>query len=421
MRASYSVIILALALPSVILAAPDVETLRNQINDRNTEIKKLEQEIASYQQELDKTAKQSNTLKNEVAQLNATLKTLNSKVALTSVKIAKTNLDLEQIKEDIGDKQSSIEQNQEIIRETMRQLRQNESDGAIEMVLTAGNLADFWRQHDRLADLGGKIVNYVTNLRSLKTDLETKHKDRTAILATLAKLKAELADQQKIVDQNKTTKSTLLAQTKNQEANYKVLIANRQKLADDLEAELRDYESQLKFTLDPKSLPASGSGPLGWPLTDIFITQLFGKTIDSARLYASGSHSGVDFRASVGTPVFAMADGTVLGTGDTDTACPRASFGKWVLVKYNNGLAATFAHLSLIKARVGETVGPNSTIGYSGNTGRTTGPHLHITVYASAAVAVATKPSVSCRGAILTQPLAPINAYLDPMLYLPKT
>ena len=48
------------------------------------------------------------------------------------------------------------------------------------------------------------------------------------------------------------------------------------------------------------------------------MTQLFGKTVDSKRLYVSGTHDGVDFRASVGTPVMAMADGMVLGIGNTD-------------------------------------------------------------------------------------------------------
>jgi len=57
-------------------------------------------------------------------------------------------------------------------------------------------------------------------------------------------------------------------------------------------------------------------------------------------------------------------------------------------------------------------------IGYTGGTGRVTGPHLHVSLYVSSGVSVQTIPSVACPGHILKQPIAAINAYLDPMYYL---
>ena len=116
----------------------------------------------------------------------------------------------------------------------------------------------------------------------------------------------------------------------------------------------------------------------------------------------------------------AMGSGTVMGTGDTDLACKGASFGKWVFIKYNNGLSSTYGHLSVITAKVGQEVSAGDVVGLSGNTGSSTGPHLHVAVYASDGVKVDTVPSRSCGGKIFTQPIAALNAYLDPALYLPK-
>jgi murein DD-endopeptidase MepM/ murein hydrolase activator NlpD len=120
----------------------------------------------------------------------------------------------------------------------------------------------------------------------------------------------------------------------------------------------------------------------------------------------------------VGTPIYAVADGVVEGVGDTDKTCPKASFGKWVFIRHTNGLATAYGHLSLIKATEGQKVKAGDLIAYSGNTGHSTGPHLHLTVYASNGVAE--RASASCKGKNYRMPIAPTNAYLDPLLYLPK-
>ena len=185
----------------------------------------------------------------------------------------------------------------------------------------------------------------------------------------------------------------------------------------DFEKELRDYESELQFILDPSKLP--NAGVLSWPLDSIFVTQEFGAKTGPHRTYTSG-HSGTDFRARTPLPVKAMADGIVKGIGDTDISCPGVSFGKWIFIEYNNGLSSTYGHLLLIKVVEGQKVRRGEVVGYTGGTGRSTGPHLHVSLYAGSAVSVATVPSKSCPGRILKQPIAATNAYLDPMYYLPS-
>ncbi len=179
-----------------------------------------------------------------------------------------------------------------------------------------------------------------------------------------------------------------------------------------------EYESQLNYSVSKSGYPEPKAGLMAWPLDNVFITQRFGRTSGSSRLYASGTHNGVDFRASVGTRVKNVLGGTVVGVGNTDLYRGCYSFGKWVMVQHDNGLSTIYAHLSVISVNNGQRLATGDIIGYSGNTGYSTGPHLHITVYATEGVRIEKYTSSrGCKQA--TIPLADIKAYLDPFSYLP--
>ena len=182
------------------------------------------------------------------------------------------------------------------------------------------------------------------------------------------------------------------------------------------ERELFLFESQLKKAIDPNSFPTGKKGILSWPLDNILITQPFGKTVDSKKLYVSGTHNGVDFKASRGTRVMSVGDGVVEGVGNTDEQRGCYSYGKWVLIKHENGLSSMYAHFDLIKVAPGQEVKAGDVISYSGQTGYATGPHLHLTLYASQGVEIQKySSSINCKNVSI--PVANSKAYLDPMLY----
>ena len=406
-----------LVIPFVFSYAQTAQELNEKINQKNADIDKLEKEIKLYQTEIDDLGKQKNSLNVSLKQLDLTQKKLVADIAVTQNKIDKTNFKIKELSLEIDNKGDIMSNNIEDISLSIRKMNELEQNDVLATILSENDFTIIWNDIDNMTTVSDKIRETIIDLKQARNDLEDTRKETTDAKDELLALKSKLADQKKIVDQNTAEKKKLLTQTKNSEASYQKLLENRLAKKDAFEKELEAYESQLKYILDPSSLP--GKGALSWPLDDIYITQLFGVTKDSKRLYASGSHSGVDFRASVGTPVKAVADGIVLGTGNTDIACPYASFGKFIFIKHNNGLSTTYGHLSLIKVSKGDKVERGDVIGYSGNTGHTTGPHLHLTVYASEAAKMETRPSKACEGRFYTMPIAPTNAYLDPMYYLP--
>jgi murein DD-endopeptidase MepM/ murein hydrolase activator NlpD len=113
--------------------------------------------------------------------------------------------------------------------------------------------------------------------------------------------------------------------------------------------------------------------PTMLPVRDAYLGSPFGHRADPiAGLRAM--HEGVDFNAPPGTPVLAAADGVILSAGwDGD-------FGKLIEVDHGGGLTTRYAHLSRMDAKPGSVVKRGEQIGAVGNTGRSTGPHLHFEV-----------------------------------------
>ncbi len=402
-----------------LLQAQTADELQQKISTRNADIVRLEQEIAAYQNELAETGKEKDTLSKSLKQLDLNKKSLLAEINLTEDKIGEKNDELASLSEQITVTGGQIDVNKEVVKNMIKRLNERGDMSLFALVASGGSIGDIWKEIDRIAALNDELTNSTTKLSESKVMLELHQLEVETIKQDLEMLKESQNDQKKIVEQNANEKSQLLKETKNKESEYQKLLAEKKKQKEQFASELRDYENKLAFILDPSKLPPSGTGILSWPLDTVYITQLFGKTVAAQRLYASGSHNGIDLNAKIGTPVKAMADGVVLGTGDTDVQCKGVSFGRFVTIKYDNGLSSTFGHLSVIKVTDGQRVSRGEVVGLSGNTGYSTGPHLHVSVYANGSVEVKTLPSKSCKGKVLTQPIAATNGYLDPMLYLP--
>ena len=86
-------------------------------------------------------------------------------------------------------------------------------------------------------------------------------------------------------------------------------------------------------------------------------------------------HSGMDFSANIGTPVYATGDGRVIKVGW------ESGYGKLIKVDHGFGYVTWYAHLNNYKVRVGQRVVRGEVIGEVGNTGKSTGPHLHYEVH----------------------------------------
>lgn len=222
----------------------------------------------------------------------------------------------------------------------------------------------------RIQDQDENIVNRVRDLRDETKDLvgslrETRDRIQAARDAIAAK-ERELA----------RTRASI----EGQKASLESVRGERQAMLDQVEAEmqeLEEIEASLQKELQEQIAEASGyssSGPVGppsaagliWPLNGLF-TSPFG--------YRWGRmHEGIDIAVPEGTAVHAAQSGTVI------LAAYTGGYGNYICIDHGGGLSTCYAHLSSYAVSAGASVSQGSVIAASGNTGNSTGPHLHFEV-----------------------------------------
>lgn len=399
--------------------ADTVADLQAKIAEKNSTIESLDREIAEYQKQLTATGKEKQTLQRAIATLQNTRKKLLTEISKTIAQIDAASLSIESLGIKINEEQNAIDRNYTALSEMIRETNQAESTNLLVTILTYEQISNAFDVVESLAQLQRGVHTRVNNLKELKENLTVQKQSAEQKKKELLSLRATLSDQKKLVEDNTSATNRLLSTTKNKEATYQKTIAEKQKLKEQFLQELFNFESQLKITIDQSALPSYGAGVLKWPLDKVRLTQRFGMTeFAAAGAYNGQGHNGIDFAASIGTPVKAALAGTIVGIGDTDKTCAGASYGKWVLIRHNNGLSTLYAHLSLIKVSTGAEVQTGDIIGYSGVTGYATGPHLHFSVYATQGVQIMQRKSKVCASGVYTMPVADLKAYLNPLLYL---
>lgn len=426
MRIWPALLITALVLSPLTSFAASTASLNKQIEDIRKEREALVAEQEKLQAELDKITAEGKTLGTAVQSLEASKKKLASDIKVTQSKIASTDLNIKVLENNVNDALRQINIHTEAIGKALRALSESDSRPVTLDILASANFAEIWRDQSELSTLSERLDTEVSNLKSTKEALALEKAAKEKSREQIASLQRELTGQKAVVEENQKAKAKLLAETKNKEASYQAMLSENLAKQKQFEEDLFQLESQLNLNIDETLVAAPRHGVLNWPLASIYVTNNFGKVSGgNLRIYASGTHNGTDFRASQGTAVKSMANGVVAGLGNTDEQKGCGSYGRWLVISYDNGLSSVYGHLSAISVQKGQKVSVGQVVAYSGGTpgvfgsGYSTGPHLHVGLFATQGLEIRKfVESRGCKQVIV--PIVDIKAYLDPLAYLPK-
>ncbi|HEY0948016.1 MAG TPA: peptidoglycan DD-metalloendopeptidase family protein [Candidatus Paceibacterota bacterium] len=414
--------------------------IKGQIEEHEARIKELEREIAEAEAQRAVYGAQAQTLQGLIRELDITRRQTNTKINLAENQISSTNLKLEELSYDIQDTEELIALDQRTLAKSLRTMAQIGETSIVEQVFAAESLTEAWAAVDDAAALNDALRANVSNLTMARNELTGQRQDEDVKRQELTAFRSDLANQRQALDVQKSEKDRLLSQTKSQESVYQDLVTRKKAERALFEQALSALENSLA-SVGQGAAPQTQTGVLAWPYSAAFaesckgkagalgndkcITQYFGNTAfatANAQIYNGSGHNAIDIGMPIGTPVLAALSGTVLATGNTDATPGCYSFGKWVMLKHANGLATLYSHLSTINVSSGQSVSTGQLVGNSGMTGYATGPHLHFGVYASAGVQIMTLGQYRNTGGSgcsnATMPVAPKDAYLNPMSYL---
>lgn len=317
----------------------------------------LEKELNKKQQELNENQQQQNQNQTEINNTQQKINNIYSQMANITTEIDNKTKESEQLEKDIVEKNEQIE-------DLMRYYQVSTSGSSmLEYIMGAESITDLIYRlsiTEQISNYNKKSIKQMNEMikenEKIKEDLDNKKKELSKLQTDLSVQLAELNKTKSSLSEEGHSLSESIKEMQNTITEFKKL----------------GCKSSETLTQCANRVQAIPSGTTFYrPTATGRITSNFGY-----RPSFGSYHYAVDIGVGIGTPVYSVASGTVAKIIDKSTGG-----GKQIIVYHKiNGKYYTsyYCHLSAFNVKVGDVVTKNTIIGYSGNTGNSTGPHLHL-------------------------------------------
>ncbi|MCI8482120.1 MAG: peptidoglycan DD-metalloendopeptidase family protein [Clostridia bacterium] len=344
--------------------AASVTDLQNQKKEIENNIKDTKKELEGVKNQKSQTLTQIEELEIQIEDSQDELDKLNAQVKELERSIAQTQKELEEAQQRQENQQRALEE---------RMVAQYKS-GTIsywDILLKPESPLQFISNlfmFEKIAKYDNELLE---SIEQEKQTIQTKKESLDSQKAQVKTAKANAEKENVKLKNAKMQKNNKMAQLSEEEKQL------QQKL-EQFNQEARKAEEEISKALaSAKDYVGSFSGTLSWPISSTsygynIITSGYGKR-DQPTAGASTNHKALDIGVRY-QPIYAPADGYIV------TAKEVSGYGNFIMIKHSNNLYTCYGHLSSYNVSAGQTVSRGQQIAISGNTGVTTGPHLHFEV-----------------------------------------
>ncbi len=377
-----------------IASAASSSEIQKTINDLKNQAQEIADQGAALQKEID--ANQSDTQSTIDKKSD-----IDQQISITEAEIQNTNALIQQYSLLIAQKQSELEDalaRQAEMNETYKaRLRAMEENGTISywsVLFKATDFSDLLSRIDSIHEVAEADQRMLKELEAISLEIEADRESLENELAAQQAAKDALAEQEATLQAQRAEADALLidlaAAYDNLTDEYLANEAEEEALRKEImeaqaayEAALSAEEAERLAQQNQNNVAGSGSTSNVTPSTSGFVSPLPGGAYVTCaygwRIHPIWGdrrfHSGVDLAASQGTPIYAIAAGTVT------TAAYGDANGYYVSISHGNGYGSVYCHMTNYIVSVGDSVSQGQVIGYVGSTGWSTGPHLHFEIH----------------------------------------
>ena len=253
----------------------------------------------------------------------------------------------------------------------------SEPTSTLGVVLEASNFADLLDQLEFMNEIGRQDERIAGEVASAKVEMqETRNstrRTRRQVAETTRTVAARTAEQRAVRDQLAWSQRELATARRDKQATLADVREDKESALEhmaSLQAESASLAARIRAAQSAAIVPA----PTGAASAAGFVWPVHGILTSGYGWRWGRMHEGIDLAVGNGTPVVASAAGTVIVAGWT------GGYGNLVVVDHGNGIATAYGHNTSVTVGPGQSVAQGQLIAYSGNTGHSTGPHVHFEV-----------------------------------------
>lgn len=396
---------------SINVSAATLDELKKQQQQLEQKKNEINSSIQKKTGEINKNASRIEILEGKIQTLSDEIVLTEAKISETQAAIAVTEKEIAELRASIEELQDKIAERDALLQDRIRAVQlSGGSVNYIDVLLGANSFVDFidrfsavntlmeadrqilrdqaedkMQLEEEKALVESKLQEQQTRndqLLRLKKSLDGQRGEMNNLLDQLEAEQNKLKQEKQVMESDYEEIANLSAETKSRiVAEQKRIAEIARKQAEERKRKAAEEERKRKAAASKNSgsvssAPLVSSGNWTKPVNGRFTS---GYGYRTHPIYGTGRmHYGVDFANSVGTPVVSAADGVV------SYAAPFSTYGNVVMVTHNidgQTFTSLYAHLSSIGVSVGQSVSKGQQVGRLGNTGNSTGPHLHFEIH----------------------------------------
>lgn len=370
-----------------------LQALEADKKEIDKEIAKLEGQLSDNLSEMEKIVAQKNIIDQEIFMLHEKATNINSQITAYSQLIADKQLELEKAEKD-------LEQMRIVHQSRLRAIEEEGEMSYWSVIFEAEDFSDMLDRFTMVQELQDADAKRIEEMSKAAQTVSTAKAELESEKAALEKVKTELADSQKVMEEKRLEADKLLQDLLATGEKYEALLEKAEQETEDLmnkidnkkeeydAAKDREYQQWLSTSVPPTTVKPSYSGGgvggsanidgagITWlvPCNYVSFSSPYGYRIHP--VYGDWRfHSGVDLGAYSGTPIIASRAGRV------KYATYDWASGYYVVLDHLDGFETKYLHMTHYIVSSGQYVNAGQVIGYVGSTGTSTGPHLHFGVY----------------------------------------